>query len=165
MIAQETHWKALAKVISLTDKPILELGAGDCSTKQIHDLATNHICTVETDSEWMDKFKYLENSWHCFMDYMPTGRTHWGVVFIDLFTYEDRVEAIRRYANQSDYIVIHDAESLLFKQFISDFSEHFKWWIEFGDEILNYPSTLVASNTIDLTDFKVEGMYVINRNK
>jgi hypothetical protein len=74
-----------------------------------------------------------------------------------------------RYKDNSDYLVIHDsqfaAESGNWGKIIeggSDFSDTFKYWVEFsaGDG----PTTVLGSNKFEI-DFVVKDMIILNRNK
>ena len=149
-----THQPILIEYIQKTINPILEIGAGDSSTRQIHFGTANEILTIDNESEWIEKYSDLKDERHNFILYsdykelFDKDNKKWGVVFIDALTWEIREYAIRKYIN-SDYVIIHDSE-WMFTHVISrdEFSKIYKYWKEFKD--LGLPFTVVASNINEL---------------
>lgn len=148
-LGYETHQKILEEFVKKTDKPILELGAGDSSTRQIHEWTSNYIMTVDDDEIWLNKYRDLEcdrhgfKLWDDFVFFSEYTMCDWGLVFVDLSTQELRKEAVLKYKD-ADYLVIHDGNYMFRDSFTrEEFSGLFKYWKEF-DEL--FPTTVVASN-------------------
>jgi hypothetical protein len=150
MFAEGTHQLVLKEFIEKTDKPILELGAGDYSTRQIHEWTDNKILTVEHNENWLDKYQDLKCDRHDLQLLGPLEEwndTEWGVVFVDLINWKLRKQAILLYRN-ADYVVIHDSEYMFREVFTRDeFSGIYKYWKEF---IELFPHTTVASNKYEI---------------
>jgi hypothetical protein len=152
-IEYETHQKVLREFVLKTDKPILELGAGDSSTRQIHEWCTNYILTVDDNRMWLERYSDLEGSRHGFMMLYELEEDklyldfNWGLVFIDLSTQELRKQAVLKYKS-ADYLVIHDGNYMFRDSFTrEEFSDIFRYWKEF-DEL--FPTTVVASNKFEI---------------
>lgn len=185
-----THQPILTEAIRRSSGPILELGSGDYSTWLIHELAgERRILTIDDNPEWLNKYTGLKNDLHEFrlisnediLDFYLSDDTHWSVVLVDNITWDIRLPAIKKYKHTSDYLVIHDAQypasiGKLGKVIvpptdtdpgIRDFGKSFRYWIEFvPDKWINtHPTTLLASNRINLQDFEVRGMRILSRNK
>lgn len=186
----ETHQPILLDIIRRTDGPILELGAGDYSTRQIHEVAGQRkILTIDHDRIWLRKYSHLKTYFHKFIlvnnkdikGYYLKDNDHWSVVFIDNIHWDFRVPAIMRYKDTADYLVIHDTQfaantgnwgkeirPVIWNDWGErDFSDTFKYWIEFmpANWIADYPTTVLGSNKHDLGDIEVKDMIIINRNK
>jgi hypothetical protein len=173
-----THQPVLLEIIRRTKGPILELGAGDYSTRQIHNTAKGReILTIDHDIQWLNRYKYLKNKKHKFKlisnnnikNFYLKDKKHWSVVLVDNIHWDFRVPAIMRYKDTSDYLVVHDsqfaAESRNWGKIVEgvrDFSDTFKYWIEFSTG--EGPSTVLGSNRYKL-DFEVKDMIILNRNK
>ena len=151
-VGYETHQKVLEEFIRKTDKPILELGAGDSSTRQIHEWTSNSILTVDDNEVWLNKFIDLKCDRHGFELLNDSvidicSRIDWGLVFVDLSTQELRKKAILKF-KYADYLVIHDGNYMFRDSFTrEEFSELFSYWKEF-DEL--FPTTVVASNKFEI---------------
>jgi hypothetical protein len=142
-----THQKILQEFILKTDNPVLELGAGDSSTMQIHEWTQNYILTVDDNETWLNKYIDLKCDRHDFAMLGEYEDKNWGLVFVDLSTQELRKEAILKYKD-ADYLVIHDGNYMFRDSFTKDeFSSLFKYWKEF-DEL--FPTTVVASNKFEI---------------
>ena len=147
MEPEATHQPILKEYISRTKKPILELGSGDNSTRQIHEWTENYIVTVDDSITWLNKYLDLECERHEFHLLGNYKERKWGLVFVDLITWELRKEAILKYKN-ADYVVIHDSERMFANVFTKkEFSELFKYWKEFTEL---YPNTVAASNKFEV---------------
>lgn len=125
MTPDATHQPLLFEMIKRTDKPILELGAGESSTRQIHELAKDRlIVTLDDSIEWLKQYKDLASNHHYFwlvnkevvegVLWYEYDETNYGVVLVDLSTWELRNKAIKHYKKTSDYIIVHDSENPLF---------------------------------------------------
>lgn len=188
-----SHQPVLFDAISRTSGPILELGAGDFSTRQIDELAIKRglrVWTIDGYKEWLDKFADVRSDRHILSFLSPNGlrefflqdSTKWGVVFIDYGDWNIRVEAMLKYKDTAEYLVMHDCDYFaangMFGTEIEplnnfelrtgkrDYSDMFKWWIEFFVEGWEQyiPPTLLASNTVSLDGITIEGMIVSGRN-
>lgn len=155
-----THLPVLLYLLNKTDGPILELGAGEFSTRQIHLHAKSHITTVETNIHWMIRYADLASDNHkflllgepeCYM-FHANDKEHYGLVFIDSINWELREHAIKNYSKQADYIIIHDAD---FGKKIMSFD--FKYKSEYKQDGLDSPTVMIASNFYEV-DFEIEGM-------
>jgi len=189
-----SHQLVLLDIAKRVDKPVLELGAGYSSTKQIHDLLESKkikMVTVEQSIEWVVKFIYLSSDLHAVRYYSDANikmfydndKEQWGLVFIDNGTWEARHMAIKKYKDTADYVILHDCDFFPgYKYFgkayspinpkehdtgVRDYSDVFKYWIEYFVEgwEANEPPTLLGSNKICLDDIVIEGMMIANRNK
>ena len=169
-----THQKVLFKAVSFTQKNVIEFGAGDFSTEQLHELCRDRLLvTVEDNGEWLGKYIHLRDDHHLLVDSLIDD-DYWGVVFIDNGTWEARLEMIDKYMMKTDYMVVHDTEAMFdwsivgpaaaakFKN-ITDWGVYFKWFAEFRD-ISGGPCTIIGSNFIDITNLEIDGMQRIYRN-
>ena len=142
-----THQIVLKEYISRTTKPILELGSGDSSTRQIHEWTENYILTVDDNETWINKYLDLKCDRHDFAMLGEYEDKEWGLVFVDLSTQELRKEAVIKYKDV-DYLVIHDGNYMFRDSFTrEEFSALFKYWKEY-DEL--FPTTVVASNKYEI---------------
>ena len=187
-----SHRLVLAEVLKRTTKPILELGAGDFSTPLIHiETKSKKIVTIDDSKMWLSKFWRLETDWHKLMvldeeetmEFYKKDNVKWGLVFIDNSTWELRFAAIMKYKDIADYIILHDCnyypDNNIFgttiekinvkfrRKGIRDYSDVFKYWIEFfmHGHRMESPPTLLGSNKICLDDIAVDKMEIANRNK
>jgi len=170
-----THQKVLFKAVELTDKNVIEFGAGDFSTPQLHELCKGRVLvTVENNADWLLKFMHLESDNHLLYNspnwIVPES---WGVVFVDNGTWEARLEVIDRYRDKTDFMVIHDTEAMAnwaivepaaaakFAN-ITDWHVYFKYFAEFQDNE-GGPCTILGSNYIDISMIEIDGMKRIYR--
>ena len=182
--AYKSHLSVLLEAIKRTDKPILELGAGDGSTRQIHNATKGFITTIEDSKAWLNRFLDLQSARHRLLllsekemieKFFANDTTAWGLVFVDSATWVGRASAINKYKDTADYLVIHDTDYSVQTGVFgkttesgkSDFSDTFKQWIEFiptQKSALGQPPTVVGSNVRDLKDFTVQDMQIIGTN-
>lgn len=147
MEPEGTHQIVLKEYISRTTKPILELGSGDNSTRQIHEWCDNRILTIDDSELWLNKYLDLKDDRHDFRMLDDYKDEDWGLVFVDLINWELRKAAILKYKD-ADYVVIHDSERMFGDVFTrKEFSELFKYWREFTEL---YPNTVTASNKFEI---------------
>lgn len=190
IIGVATHQLVLYEIISRTNKPILELGAGDHSTPQIHKLARDRkIVTIEDNHEWFNRYKSLHTMYHTLLlmnvnqmkDFFDNDNIDWGLVFIDSTDWNMRILAINKYKDIADYIIIHDsgyaADNNIFGRTLlsmnvtnpgrRDFSDTFKYWVEYMPKKwrISDPPTLLASNKIDVRDVPIKSMMISNMSK
>jgi hypothetical protein len=183
-----THQLVLSEVLKRVTKPILELGAGDYSTPLIH-AHGGTILTVDDSKEWTRKYDNLKTKDHkffCFDEiqirkFYEKDEQDWGLVFIDNGTWAARNEAVKKYKDTADYLILHDCDyypkmSTFGKEIrpmnfrardmgLRTYDDIFKYWIEFFVQgwKTQSPPTLVGSNKIPLNDLNAEGMVICNR--
>lgn len=167
-----SHQKVLFDMIARTNGPILELGSGDFSTAQLHELLEGRkFTTYDNNQEWLNKYIYLQNDFHAFVctdakTFYENDTEHWGLVFIDNGVWEDRFDALYKYKDTADYVVIHDSEVMVEELLVNKelksivWSDIFKYWKEFHlvDGLPLSPYTLVGSNKFDITNIVIKGM-------
>ena len=188
-----THREVLKAVLKVVNKPVLELGAGDYSTPLIHNLLKDRripIVTIDHDRVWLSKYEEFKTKYHSFlkisrnedlMKYFEEDKTDWGLVFIDNGSWRMRYEAVRRYSQTADYIVLHDCDyfpdnGLFGKTLRKDTDKrHGARW--YGDMFVNWielvirywvpgsPPTLLGSNKHKLDELIFENMLVCNKSK
>ncbi len=167
MNLEATHQPILFYAVELTNKPVLEFGAGESSTRQLNGYP-NRILTIDDNIEWVERYKHLASDHHQFM-FLPEYSTEgyfesldkkWGVILVDSSTWDTRKIAIDILADKTDYMVIHDAN---FGHAINVDFDKFKNWIEFRRIGIDIPTTILASNRIDLTDVVIEDTEIIAR--
>ena len=150
MLAEATHQMILFEYARKTSKPILELGAGDSSTRQLHAVTDNLIVTLDDHLEWLVRYYDLRSDRHFFIEvkdflkYFEKDNDEWGLVFVDASTWEIRKAAIKKYTG-ADYVVIHDADymfSAIMKR--EEFAGLYKYFREYTS--VGSPTTVVASN-------------------
>ena len=86
MEPEATHQIVLKEYMSRTTKPILELGSGDNSTRQIHEWTENNIVTIDDSITWLNKYLDLECKRHEFHLLGNYKERNWGLIFVDLIT-------------------------------------------------------------------------------
>ena len=155
-----THQPVLFEMIRWTKGAILELGAGEYSTQQIHELAPGRkILTVDDNQQWLDNYKNLENSKHRFTlfseDLFDIHGLNWSLALVDLQTWDQRMFAINKLRFYVDYMIIHDAEN-------RGLGQLFEFWREYRVTDFPLPTTLLGSNIYPLEDIHVEGATIIN---
>jgi len=189
-----SHRFVVEEILKRVTKPVLELGAGDFSTVQIHEALKNKkisITTIDDSEEWLNKYCKLESKLHKLLlkndegirEFYKNDSTKYGLVFIDLGKWELRVDAVMKYKNVADYIILHDCnyypDNGIFGKTIKkinvayrikgvrNYSDVFKYWIEFfmKDWNIHSPPTLLGSNKICLDNINISGMEAVNRNK
>lgn len=189
MDSYATHQLVLLEILKRTSKPVLELGAGDYSTPQIHDIAKGKIITIDDSKEWLDKYIHLKTINHKFFYYnkekleafYDNDNIQWGLVFVDNGTWDARNKAVKKYKDTADYIILHDCdyypkmsefgkeiEPMNFRarnMGIRTYDDVFKYWVEFFVQgwKTQSPPTLVGSNKICLNDLVIDGMVISNK--
>jgi hypothetical protein len=135
-----THQPVLEKILSLIDKPILELGCGEGSTELIHHYGKEKnlsILTVESEKNWMDKYIHMQNETHKFMwmenlnewgNYFKEDSGEWGLVFIDQGEWVSRKNCLDTLKNKTDYLILHDScyypKNKIFGKILNENSEY-----------------------------------------
>ena len=129
-----THRPFLVELIKNTTGNIIEFGCGNSSTVLIKELIkdTNRILiSLESNLEWLNKFKNLEDNNHKFFfvdagrdDNDDTGKKwiefikksqlvnslDYEVCFIDQSPWTARTHTLEYFKNKCDYIMIHDVD-------------------------------------------------------
>jgi hypothetical protein len=155
-----THQPVLFEAVRQTKGAILELGAGDSSTPQIHEMTDRHILTIDDQPEWIVKYKHLLSERHNFM-YLPTDQSalyytvmqkDWGLVFIDSSTWAMRLSAIIAFKDVP-MVVIHDGN--YGRECGVVFGKYFKYWAEYQQVGIDIPTTIIASNKVDVRKIKI----------
>ncbi len=155
-----THQPVLFELIKRTNGSILELGAGESSTEQIHTLARDrNILTVDDNQQWLDNYTHLKTDRHEFSLFneklFEIYGHEWSVVLVDLSTWDQRMWAIYKLRYYVDYMIIHDAQG-------KNLGRLFKFWREYRVTDLPMPTTLLGSNIYSLEDIHIEGATIIN---
>jgi hypothetical protein len=171
-----SHQKLLFEVVRISTGPVLELGAGEFSTVQLHNMLKGRkLVTYDNNIEWLNKYMYLKDESHNLIsgdvnEFYDNDNEKWGLVFIDNGTWEARVDAICKYKDIADYIVIHDSDIMRDWKLVENLLTRklepitwdtiFKYWKEFHliDYVELSPYTLVGSNKFDVTGIIIEGM-------
>lgn len=115
-----SHVPMLLAAFEATDGPVLELGAGDCSTPLLHSLChvtKRSLLTVESNPVWFSRFDALRDEvhdvslisqWDGFYSNVIDGRD-WGLIFVDQSPSDSRAAALARVKGKT-VVVVHDAE-------------------------------------------------------
>lgn len=153
MTPQGSHWPTLEACIAHTAGPVLELGCGRESTRQLHDLcAGRRLVSLDNNEQFVQEFADLQSEMHSirFADYAtsPLLDEPWDVALVDEAPASSRTTSIRRLAQRARIIVAHDTET-----------EQLYHWNEIWAEFRHYkhispeglPRTTVMSNTDDLS--------------
>ena len=113
----------LVLAIYLTKGAIMELGIGSHSTQIMHKMGTlmeRRIVSVDTNEEWLSKFVLYNNTAFHKVHLIPkdemnsfleSDQENWGVVYVDHGLAEKRYIDVLRFANRSQLVLAHDAES------------------------------------------------------
>lgn len=115
----DSHLPMLLVAFERTTGPVLEFGAGHCSTPLLHALChaqKRPLLTLESNPEWWAKFEPLATEDHeirLLEDWIgwegAYAEREWGLVFIDHSPSDHRVKVIAKVAGNT-VAVIHDAE-------------------------------------------------------
>lgn len=163
-----THMPILARIMDITEGPVLELGMGIYSTPLLDMMCAvkkRMLISYDNDPVWFkenekwasDYHKVIfvdENGWEQIMIDYAYGAPHWTVVLVDHKPAKQRIKEIKRLANKADYILIHDSEPE------SDRFFKYSWIYKLFKYRYDYtkcrPNTTVLSNFVDLS-FLQEG--------
>ncbi len=123
-----THQEVLFTMLRKINKPMLELGAGEFSTIQIHETLKDRgvkALTIESDKEWLSKYTHLKTDSHDLRHiediekFYAEDNEQWGLVFIDNNYTKDsdlwwgRKSAVSKYKDTAGYIILHDCDAIL----------------------------------------------------
>jgi hypothetical protein len=149
------HWAShipiLAKVLSLSNGPVLECGIGIFSTPLLHqfcDSEKRFLDSYEDNKGWFDNHDVWRSDLHHITllknwDDVPIEKRHWGVIFIDHSGRRREVEAIRA-SQYADYVVCHDTNGR--HDFIYNYRKAFPYYKYIYHYNNVYPHTTVLSN-------------------
>jgi len=162
-IRYSTHLPVLMEVMRRSNGDVLELGPGVFSTPVLHwmcETKKRNLLTIETDPKWF-RFcsKYFRTDLHKFMRVENWDQAkeainkEWDVAFVDHSPSGRRITEIKQLASLAKYIVVHDSDEWKdYEYHYSKIYPLFKYRFDFKEADHN---TVLLSNFIDLTDFKV----------
>ena len=144
-----THLPVLAKLLSVTNGAVLELGAGYNSTPLLYWTCKadgRHFESYENYKDWCDKmgeFTKYTDDWNK----LDIDSRRWSMVLIDLRPALSRKDQAKRLMNNADFIILHDSEPEIDRFYkYSWIYKHFKFRYDFTRV---KPNTTILSNFID----------------
>lgn len=155
-----SHMAVLAKLLSITEGSVLELGGGFYSTPLLHWLCLptkRELVTYDSLPQYFNAIKRYESDFHkvILVDDWDKAeiKRPWEIVFIDHWPAERRIEEVKRLANLAKYVVVHDTENSQSHQYHYEkiyplFKYHYKYR---GVK----PHTSILSNFVDIRKFKI----------
>lgn len=153
-----SHLPLLTRLIDVTSGPVLELGMGLYSTPLLHtmcQLQVRPLVSLDNDPKWYEENKKWQSELHLIAPLVTDwdeslGQlidAHWSVVFVDQKPAKKRIEAIKHFANNANFIVIHDSEPESNKYF------RYNWIYPLFTYRYDYtklkPHTTILSNYVD----------------
>ena len=128
-----THRPYLVETIKNTKGNIIEFGCGDSSTLLIRDLIKNtdrKLISLESNYEWYNKFKYLENENHKlffvngredteevgnkWLEFIENNKEiqdlDFDICFLDSSPWISRTVGLNYFKNKAKYILVHDVD-------------------------------------------------------
>ncbi len=159
-----SHIPVLVKLMSLVDKPVLELGMGWNSTPLLHWMCKEKgldLYSFESDYDWSDNFEDYEDQSHHFRVWdFGDWREEWfdkdddfplGLVFVDHRPARKRRSSALFFADKADFIVLHDSELADHPAYkYTPIYDRFKYKYEYKS--VGKPYTMILSNKIDLKE-------------
>lgn len=115
-----SHLPPLMACCAATSGPVLEVGMGDYSTPLLHSYcaaAGRLLISAETNLDWREKFRWCECPHHRLTDIKDYAElaifSHqfFGVVFLDHSHGDRRAGDAMLFKDNSEYILIHDAQA------------------------------------------------------
>ena len=162
MVSQErndrvaSHVPLLVRVFDISRGDVLEVGTGYYSTLLLHWLASlteRNLFSYESHRRWYKKALQWQSPLHQVF-YCPNwdeadfDQRHWGMAFMDHSPGYRRPREVARLANLAEYIVIHDTQPQIGKEY--QFSQTwglFKYVYHYTKIV---PYTTVVSNFHEL---------------
>ena len=144
-----THQPFLLHYAKKTSGVILELGMGDGSTPSLHELCQKQqrkLISIDHDPEWVGKFTYLKSNFHsilCVSDWNETYaqiNDKFSIVFVDNAPFEARSDAIRKFKNDTEFVILHDCDYFPRSKLMN--YDEFKYFHVYAPPV---PPTLVGS--------------------
>ena len=155
-----SHIPVLAKLLSLTTGPVLELGSGFYSTTFLHWMCfptRRKLVTYENNTEWMGFAKQFKADFHDVIfveDWDKIDITcPWSIAFIDHAPNARRGMEVRR-LRHADYLVLHDTERGVIRRYNYLSARRFykyKW--QYVDGLKPYTS--IWSDKFDVTGLNI----------
>lgn len=160
-----SHLPILSKIMGMTDGAVLELGSGLFSTPYLHWACfekRRKLITYENKKAFLETFifddkrelindykyhemRFVENS-----DWDAIDLTEpWSVALIDHNPGPRRKEEIKRLADNTDYIIVHDTDKK--NDWYYKYSEEYPLF-KYRHDTKIYPQTTVLSNLKDLSN-------------
>lgn len=149
---------ALMKSLEMVDGDVLELGAGIYSTLLLHWICFDSnrlLVTYENGEKYYDMVKHCESDLHKVIfvedwDVIDIEK-YWGVALIDHAPAIRRKDDIKRLANYTGAIVVHDSQGRSRKHYhYEEIYPLFKYKCGYAKAL---PHTVVLSNFIDVTNW------------
>jgi len=152
-----SHLALLAKIVLMSEGPVLELGTGFYSTPMLHWLCADsnrELVSYDSSDKYIEiaqRYATPLHTVHFVTDWSKIDISrHWGVVFVDHYPSTQRRVEIERVANNADYVVAHDSELKHDGDYqYSKMEPLFKYRYDYNKF---YPPTVVFSNFKDLTN-------------
>ena len=146
-----THLPVLARVVTMSHGPVLELGAGWYSTPLLHWLCLPGGCvTLDGDALMLVALDWCATSWHHLRhvqdwDAAPEpDRPGWAVALVDHAPAERRKVELRRLRGNARYVVVHDSDEALYG--LEPVAAQYRWRWEWR---AMRPATAVLSDFAD----------------
>jgi hypothetical protein len=155
----------------LSDGNFLELGLGMYSTPLLHKLAVEknkQVVSIDTQVDWANRFKFYNLTKSHRIHIMDMEQMcafglekNWGLVLVDHLSGENRYLNMIKFSNISQIVIGHDAEKWFehyYKYETNKIKSYFKYSCKFSiydESRITYVSTLILSNFIDVSSFKV----------
>lgn len=150
-----SHLPVLDRLMSVVNKPVLELGIGWNSTPLLHWLCHEKgllLFSFESDPDWLERFKEFETNTHKLFphDFMTNLEVDFdlGLVFVDHRPARKRRSSALFFKDKADFIVLHDSEladNPAYKY--TPIYDKFKYKYEYRN--VGEPYTMILSNRID----------------
>jgi hypothetical protein len=116
----DNHRVLLWLALEATEGPVIEMGCGDGSTRQLHEYCRDKgrmLYSFDTDQDWLNRFKDCEsethkftrivNNWQIAQDICPSP----SVILIDHAPGERRIVDVKNYSDKiNGIIVMHDTQ-------------------------------------------------------
>lgn len=150
-----THREALLASLWYTRKskgPVLECGAGDFSTRLLHEVCAaqgRKLVTLETDAAWLKNYTSLASSDHelrLVTSWEAAGE--WDVALVDCNPGFARGPLVNALSGRVKYIVIHDTEPAN----VHEYNYNLERFIYRRDYTDHLPYTSVVSNLLKVWD-------------
>jgi len=157
-----SHMPVTAKIMEISEGPVLELGIGAFSTPLLHMLCFNEdrkLVSYEQDLNYYTMHANFNTKDHKInlvgkddWDDIRIEETPWGVVFVDHGADRRSIEA-RRVADIARFVILHDSDPKNDKYYhYPEIYPLFKYRLDYTKA---FPSTTVLSNFIDVSKIKI----------
>lgn len=132
---------------------MLELGMGDGSTRALHaaaELCDRTVHSYDHDRAWTERYHDLHSDRHAIVhvasfDECPIEKTEWGVALVDHAPAERRAVDIRRLAQHTEVLVVHDSEEPAY-----GYDRILGLFAHQAEDRERNPRTLLLSNRVDV---------------